>query len=415
MENLVSQNNIFHKGRYTDLVARRGWTDIFWKQSIKCSCWSDITGSPDYKCPTCSGTGWLYSDNLNVEIINEIAKVLPPNKLVLQCSFLPYETDATRTVTRVLSIFNRTQNVTYTHYTISGNQLTVTDMPVPTQDDVIIVSYVYQRDVNVPMRAIITNVDYKNNYIPAGEWLAGDIILTVEDCYSVGFRDRIMQKDNYMRTTEQFRRNVVDVHSISLEKLLYDTTMGLKNVTCRDKYVTYTQDTDFKVLSDGTISWNFVGASGSSPRHKSFQMVYTGAGAVVTMTITGLSLTTVVDGNPDLNLLFSAYPTLQTLVDAINNTTTYAAVISQDAQEKDTYAPVMERTTYLVAASAVSIKTTPYQVWNIDATQYAVEYFHYALWQVNMQVSQSRHPDGGTLLVKRFWCRLYENLRRTPA
>jgi len=411
--NDLLKNNHFHVERFEDLIERRGWTGVFWEEETKCPCYSNITGNPNYKCPVCGGSGYLYRTNPNVAIKNEVAMYVAPGFIDVQCSLLQFTYDNTKTIARVDRVYNETQNVTYTIVGTTNNRIQISGSPLPVENDVVKVDYVYERDPNVPMKAIMTNVDYQNNFIPTGEWLQGDVIITISDAYWLGVRDRITIKDSMLRTTDLLRRYEVDVYGNSREKLLYDKNQGIEVIMCRDKYNVFTEDTDFRVEANGEINWSFIGASGNRPQHKCFTIVYTGAGTTAIMTISGLNLVTVVDGTPDLNLSFNSYPTVQELVDYINeNCPDYTATISPDAKEIDDQSAVSEATNKLVGTAGVDIKT-PYQVYGEDKTQYSIEFMHYAIYSIWQQVGATRHHDNGATLPHKYWLRLWEKTRRT--
>jgi hypothetical protein len=353
---------------------------------------------------------------LNVEIKDELPVLIDSTHIKIQCSLEPFNFDSTRTIISA-TIRNVTQSVTYTGLTFTGNIITIGGgSPLPTVDDQLRVDYVYERDPDHSVRAIITNVDYENAFIPASEWMQGDLIVTVSDAYKIGFRDRITLKDNFVRSEDTLRRYDVDIKGQSREILLYDATQGINEnpkALVRDKYNIYAQNVDFQIGSNGSIIWVFTGASGNRPKHQAFTILYKGAGSTAVMTITSSALTTTINGAPGLNIPFVSYPTLQDLVDYINTLANYEAVISSDATEIDKQVAASEATNKLLPVAGVSIKTTAYQIFGEDRTQYSVEYYHYAVYSIWKPVGQVRHPDFGAPLPARYWARMWEKTTRT--
>lgn len=84
----------------------------------------------------------------------------------------------------------------------------------------------------------------------------------------------------------------------------------------------------------------------------SFEIQYTGSGTTATMTITKTKLTTKVDSATDLDIDFSSFPTIQDLVNYINDQANYTATVKTSTPK--------DKTTELDSVTDQDIKTSAY-------------------------------------------------------
>jgi hypothetical protein len=161
--------NRFHAARFEDLINRRGWRPVSWDRAVKCSCYSEDTGMPDVTDPTCGGTGWLYISDLEMQVKDEQVNVSQSGQNVLSLrASLSGAPDPTRTITSVSRAYNETKGVSYTIGNILGLTVVISGSPLPVPGDKVVVDYVYLRDSDPSVKAIITSVDYQRDFIPAG-------------------------------------------------------------------------------------------------------------------------------------------------------------------------------------------------------------------------------------------------------
>jgi hypothetical protein len=294
--------------------------------------------------------------------------------------------------------------VTYT-VAISGVQITLSGGVLPVMGDKVLVDYVFTRDPGPSIKGIITNVDYQRDYIPSGEWLQGDSIMTVSGQYRMGFRDRITIQEQVVRTDELKRRFDVTAGGLSLERLRYKT--GIKVVSCRDLLRTFTLGVDFTLGPDMTIVW----AGGAVPSHNAFSIGYTGnaTSAVLVVTNTGLTVTLAgqTDGSLSLNVPFATYPTLAEVLAYVKAQAGYS--INATAQSNISGIENAERMSYSVPVGPTSLVGFTALVQNQDKTQYTIEYMHYLAYSIYMRQGMVRRPDAGGVLPGKYWLRLYEN------
>ncbi len=299
-----------------------------------------------------------------------------------------------------------TQNVSYTVGAIVGLTVAISGAPLPVPGDKVIVDYVFLRDTDPSVKAIITSVDYQRDYIPAGEWLQGDAIMTVSGQYRMGFRDRITIPEQVIRTDELLRRNRVDVLNRSLERLRYKT--GLKIILVRDLYGVFLENTDFTIGPDATIVWG----AGARPKHKAFNVKYNGNATAADMVVTTTDLTVTLAGDQtdtsvDLVVPFATYNTVKKVVDFINAQTGYVA----DFEEQSNRIGIenAELTSFSVPIVTADVKAAAVVVFNEDRTQYTVEYMHHMAYTIYQKQGMVRRHDDGTVLPGKYWLRLWEH------
>lgn len=409
----ISAVNRFHGDRFEDLIARRGWTPIDWQKAVRCPCYSDDTGNPDPNDPVCGGTGYIYQEDLSVEIFDEQLDVIQAGQtsFTLKCSLTSLP-DSARTVLKVTRVQNITTGEMATIGAITGTQVAVTWVNAPNpQTDIVQADYVYQRVTGATIPAIFTNVDYQRDYIPVGEWLAGDAIMTVSGRFRLGFRDIITIPETVIRTNELMRRYSVDALSRSLERLRYKS--GLDIVQVKDKYNTFAIGTDFSMGANQVVTW----LSGKRPTHQAFTIQYTGNAVSALLTITSSTITVTLtgqtDGSLNLSLAFASFPTISALVAEINaNHPKYTAAFCEDSnvagianQEDSTKCGGSG----LTAITNQDCKTAAVTVYNEWMTQYVVEYAHNLTYTVFNKQPMIRRPDAGTVLPIKVWLRLLEN------
>lgn len=402
----LGAQNHFHAKRFEDLINRRGWVPVTWERAVKCACYGEDTGNPDPKDPTCGGIGWLYLTDLEIQVDKEQVAITLAGQAVLGLNAsLTGSPDATRTITRVSRAFNVTQNVAYTIGVISGLTVAISGAPLPVPGDKVIVDYVFLRDADPSVKAIITNVDYQKDYIPAGEWLMGDAVMTVSGQYRMGFRDRITIPEQVIRTDELLRRNRLDVKGRSLERLRYKT--GIKILLVRDLYTVFAETTDFTIGVDATVVWG----AGARPKHKAFSVKYNGNATSATMVVTTASLVVTLvgqtDGSATITVPFATYDTVKKVVEYINAQTKYKAAF--DEQSNRIGIENAELTSFSVPILTADVKAAPVTVFNEDRTQYTIEYMHHMAYTIYQKQGMVRRHDDGTVLPGKYWLRLWEH------
>lgn len=402
----LGAQNRFHAKRFEDLINRRGWVPVTWERAVKCSCYSEDTGNPDPKDPTCGGIGWLYIADLEIQVDKEQAAITLAGQSVLGLTAsLTGSPDPTRTITKVTRVFNETQNVSYTIGAISGLSVAISGSPLPVPGDKVIVDYVFLRDADPSVKAIITNVDYQRDFIPAGEWLMGDAVMTVSGQYRMGFRDRITIPEQVIRTDELLRRNRLDVKGRSLERLRYKT--GISIILVRDLYGVFVENVDFTIGVDATVVWG----AGERPKHKAFSVKYNGNATSATMVVTTTSLVATLvgqtDGSTTITVPFATYDTVKKVVDFINAQLKYVATL--DEQSNRISIENAELSSFMVPIATADVKAAAVTVFNEDRTQYTVEYMHHMAYTIYQKQGMVRRHDDGTVLPGKYWLRLWEH------
>ncbi len=398
--------NRLHPQRFEDLIERRGWVPVLWERAIKCACYSEDTGNPDPKDPTCGGIGWTYMEDLDVEVANEpLCIVTALQTLYTLKASLNGSPNPAEVVTKVSLVRNITQGVTYTVSSISGRDIVIAGAPLPALGDSVLVTYTYQREAGATVKAVITNVDYQKDFIPMGEWLQGDSIMTVSGQYQMGLRDRITIPEQVVRTSELKRRNELDVKGRSLERLRYKS--GIKIFLVRDLNGTFAEGPDFTLGPDSTIVWG----AGNRPKHKAFRLKYSGNATTATVTVSGTTLTTTLTGQTDgtvsLSVSFATYPTAKEVVDFINAQDGYEAEF--DDQSNRVGIDNAEVMSFSVPLAATNIKAAFATVSNEDRTQYTIEYMHHLSFTIYTKRGMDRRHDDGAVLPAKYWLRLWEH------
>lgn len=398
--------NRFHPERFEDLVERRGWVGILWERAIKCSCYSEDTGNPDPKDPTCGGIGWLYVEDLNISIVVEQLDVTlaGQSQFALKAS-LSGSPDLAETVTSVSRVFNVTQNVSYTVGVVSGRNVTISGSPLPIPGDKVVADYIYQRASGASVKAIITAVDYQKDFIPVGEWLQGDAIMTTSGQYQMGLRDRLTIPEQVVRTSELKRRYELDTRGRSMERLRYKS--GIKLFQVRDLTQVFIEGSDFTLGPDSTIVWG----TGARPKHKAFRVRYNGNATTAIMAVSGTALTTTLtgqtDGSVSLSVSFATYPTVKDVVDYINTKDGYEAAF--DDQSNRAGIDNAELMVHSIVVPSTTIKNLYVTVENEDRTQYTIEYSHYLAYTIYTRRGMDRRHDDGAVLPAKYWLRLWEH------
>lgn len=401
----IGDLNHFDPVRFEDFLNRRGWMSVLWERSSKCPCYSADTGSPDPNDPRCNGQGYVWFQDYTMEVRYEQLTIEQPSQATyyLKCSFNGIM-DPTRVAANVV-VKNVSTNVIYTVSTPVNNQITISGGTLPTMWDKLVASYTYQRAPADTVRAVMTSVDYQKDFIPTGEWLRGDMIMTVSGIYKMGFRDRITIPEMIVRADELKTYLAVDAKSRSLELLRYKT--GIEVLLANDKYQTFVLNTDFSIGSNALIQWL---SGGLKPMHQAISIQYAGnaTSALMTVNSTGLTVTLAgqTDGSQSLNLLFSDYPTVTALLAAISAAQGYTATQCEDSARAGING--CENTTLCVPIAAQSI-LAPVIIYNNDKTQYTISYVHQATFTIFQDPTTSRRPDGGRILPTKYWLRLWEN------
>jgi hypothetical protein len=409
---LKGLGNKFTGNRYEDLMSRRGWSPVLWLKAVKCPCYSDDTGNPDYKDPRCGGVGYFYSQDLNVEIDDEQQTVSFDGQSVFTVNAsLTGIPDATRVVQSVVRAHNGITGEVYAVTSISGVNVTISSTMMgghlPLQSETLFISYVYLRDTGATLNAIITNVDYQKDFIPSSEWLAGDAIMTISGRYRMGIRDRIVVPEQAVRANELIRYGSVDVFNRSLERLRYKDAIQV--MTVQDKHQNFTLGVDFTLGADATIIW--AGGINKLPYHYAFNVKYTGNAASAVMDVYADHITVTLsgqtDGSASFNLLYSDYPTAAVLIAKIASLQGYESCPEQEGATAAINST--ELMTMNVLASAVNVLGVKAIVSNRDRTQYVFEYMHDLAYSIFMKQGQVRRPDQGTVLPWKQWLRLWEH------
>ena len=398
--------NKFHPKRFEDLINRRGWIPVLWERAVKCPCHSDDTGNPDPKDPTCGGVGYIYQEDLAVEVAKEQLCVVSAGQATYTLlASLTGSPDATRSVSRVIRVWNETQAIDYTVSGILGRDITIAGAPLPVPGDKVFANYEFLRDAGASVKAIVTSVDYQKDYIPSGEWLQGDSIMTVSGQYKMGFRDRITIPEEVVRASEFKRRYETDVLSRSLERLRYKS--GIIILLVRDLTQTFVLGTDFTLGPDQTIVWG----AGLRPKHKVFHLKYTGNATSATMAVTATEITVTLvgqtDGSLDLVVPFATYSTATQAADYINTRQGY--VVGFERQSDTPGIDHEERMVYCVPQAGVDVKGIDVTIENEDKTQYTVEYMHQLAYSIYMKQGMVRRHDDGSVLPGKYWLRLWEH------
>jgi hypothetical protein len=399
--------NKLHDIRFEDLINRRGWVPVLWEKSIKCPCYSDDTGNPDPKCSVCGGIGYTYYEDLDMDVFNEQLDITSDGQTsyVLKCT-LAGSFDSTRAVSKVSRIWNQTQNISYTVSIVTGTpRINISGPTLPIQGDIVMVDYTYSRDPGASVKAVITNVDYQKDYIPSGEWLQGDCILTVSGQFKMGFRDRIIIPQQVVRTDELKRRYDLTVKGLSLERLRYKS--GIEIVSCHDLFRSFTLGTDFTMGPDQTIVWGL----GARPLHNAFNIKYTGNATTALLVVTPTALTVTLvgqtDGSTSITVPFATYPLVKDVIAYVKTKAKYA--IAAETQGTTPGIDNAERMTLSDPVPSTSIKNVAVVVKNEDKTQYTIEYMHYLSYSIYMKQGMVRRHDDGTVLPGKYWLRLWEN------
>jgi len=398
----------FSGSRFADLLGRRGWSSVLWEKARKCPCYSENTGNPDPNDPACGGTGYIFEEDLEVPVKAEQLTIVVSGQsaFVLNAS-LDGSPDITRTIVPgSVRVYNVTTGEVYTITSLSGQNISISGVTLPLISETVYADYTFLRDSGATVRAIITNVDYQRDYIPSGEWLAGDAVMTVAGQLRMGFRDRITIPEKAVRTSEFKRRYEMDTRGRSLERLRYKTGITLMSV--RDKTQVFTLGTDFTLGPDQTFVWG----SGLRPRHNAFNIKYVGNATSATLAISGTALSVTLvgqtDGSLSLNLLFSSFPTVKDIVAEIQ---AHHAKYVVNFEEQGNISGIDngEDMTKCVPVASQNIKNVAYVVVNEDKTQYAVEYMHFLAYSIYNKQGNVRRPDSGTILPSKYWLRLWES------
>lgn len=396
----------FSPERFEDFLDRRGWKSVLWERAVKCPCYSENTGNPDPLDARCGGLGFTYEEDLVIQVPQEQLTVEADGQFnfTLRAS-LNGTPNPSRVVANVV-VTNATTGVVYAAKRYDTTKIQISGGVLPLATDLVYAAYTYNRDPGATVRAILMNVDYQRDFIPASEWLQGDVVMTVSGVYKLGFRDRITIPEEVVRTTEFERRYALDVNGRSLERLIYKS--GLQVLSVYDKYQTFSSPADYTITAPySLITWGF----GNRPKHQIFSLQYTGNGTSAVMTVTGTALAVTVagatDGSASMNLLFSDFPTPAALLaEVAAHHPGYVAVAAEDSLVSGVDQAEDMTKTFPVAVQ--DVKAAPYTLYNEDKTQYAVDYMHYLAYTVWNKQPQARRPDQGRVLPQKQWLRLWE-------
>lgn len=403
--------NVFTRNRFEDFINRRGWIDVFWETATRCACYSLNTGNPDPNCTTCIGVGFTWKEELGVDVFQEPLEITSDDQdtyfLKGSLDGIECDTISPRTLVGIPVVVNITTNVTYTVTVVSNTQIILSGGVLPKRCDQVFADYTYLRDAGV-LRAIITGVDYQRDYIPASEWLNGDAVMTVSGQYKMGFRDRITIPEQVVRGSEMERRFDLDVKGRSLERLRYKS--GIKIIRVRDRTQDFTEGVDFELGPDKTFVW----LAGLRPKHKAFNLIYTGDATSATLAVTATELTVTLvgqtDGSQDLSLSFASFPTVQKISTEIESQDGYNSGTDKESDLSGVDNGELNTRSVLIAGA--DIKNVSVIVENEDRTQYAVEYMHHLAYTIFTKQGMPRRHDGGVVLPQKHWLRLWEHTDR---
>lgn len=404
--------NSFSGPRFEDLISRRGWTSLLWLKAVKCPCYSADSGNPDYKDARCGGVGYYYVQDLTVEIEEEQLTIDldGQNAFVVKAS-LTGVPDPTRVIQKVISVRNGTTGEVYHVVNFNGVNVAISSTAIgghlPLQSETLFISYTYLREAGATIKAIITSVDYQKDFVPAGEWLQGDAIMTVSGRYKMGVRDRFVLPEKTVRANQLLRYGTVDLLSRSLERLKYKDAIEV--MTVQDKHQTFTFGEDFTLGADAVVTW--VGGVKKLPYHYAFNVKYTGNATTAVMNVLADRITVTLagqtDGSTSISLLYADYPTADLMIAQIATHAKYEANAEQEGLQKGIDGT--ELMTMNVLAASVNVKAVAAIVSNRDRTQYVFEYMHQLAYSIFMKQGQARRPDAGTVLPWKQWLRLWEH------